>query len=136
MNAHLAYKLLIDIPRENRRKDVIINEEIIERIANLLVSETIIPEQLDMVISLLSKNKQLAEEELINQLHIKEISNEELETIVKQKVDFVGKDKLKTVEDEQRYIPKIVALVLKECNYSIKGQTVVNLVNSIIKEAI
>ncbi len=136
MNAHLAYKLLIDIPRENRRKDVIINEEIIERIADLLASETIIPEQLDQVISLLSKNKHLTEEELIDQLNIKEISNEELATIVKQKIDFIGKDKIQTSEDEQRYLPKIVALVLKECNYSIKGQTVVNLVNSFIKEVI
>ena len=136
MNAHLAYKLLIDIPRENRRKDVIINEEIIERIAELLASEIIIPEQLNQVISLLSKNKHLTDEELIDQLNIKDLSSEELAAIVKQKLDFIGKDKLQTSEDEQRYLPKIVALVLKECNYSIKGQTVVSLVNSFIKEAI
>ena len=136
MNAHLAYKLLIDIPRENRRKDVIINEEIIERIAELLASEIIIPEQLDQVISLLSKNEHLTDEELIDQLNIKDLSSEELAAIVKQKIDFIGKDKLQTSEDEQRYLPKSVALVLKECNYSIKGQTVVSLVNSFIKEAI
>ncbi len=136
MNAHLAYKLLIDIPRENRRKDVIINEEIIERIAELLASEIIIPEQLNQVISLLSKNKHLTDEELIDRLDIKDLSSKELAAIVKQKIDFIGKDKLQTSEDEQRYLPKIVALVLKECNYSIKGQTVVSLVNSFIKEAI
>ena len=136
LNAHLSYKLLIEIYRENKRKGITLNEEDFERIAELLAQESIITEQLDQVVSIIAKNKKITEQEIIEQLNIKKFSDEELENIVKQKINLIGDEKLQSPEDEQRYLPKIVALVLKECNYSIKGQTVVNLVNSFRKEVI
>ena len=136
LDANLAFRLLIDIPREYRRKDIILESELVEKLAKLLSDKSIIPEQLEKAILLLVQDKQLSKHELIAQLDIKELSEEELKVIVKEKISLVGKEKLSTPESESRYLPKIVAHVLKECNYSIKGQTIVNLVNSLTKEVI
>ena len=132
----MAYKLLIDIPREYKRKGIFLADLDIERIAYLLKIETITPEQIEKVIPIIVENRETSKQEIRNRLNIRDISDNELETIVKEKIKQVGKENLQTPKDESRYIPKIVAQVLEACNYSVRGKTILKLVNSFLKEVV
>jgi len=135
IDANLAYKLLIDIPREKRRKDnVEINGEILDKLIQLLAEQIIIPEQLELVLPAIIKNPQICNDELLGKINHKEITNEALDKIIFDKVNTFGKDKFSTPEEKTRNIPKVVFQILNECNFSVRGEMITTKINILLEE--
>jgi len=136
LDAHLAYKLLIDLPRENSRKSIGINAEIIDRLIDLISNNIIIPEQLEIVIPHLLENSNINNEELRSKIKFTEFSSDNLDKIIINKLETFGKDKFVSSEDKQRNVPKIVFQVLQECNFSVRGELIASKINTFLKEVI
>ena len=135
IDANLAYKLLIDIPREKRRKDnVEINGEILDKLIQLLAEQIIIPEQLELVLPAIIENPQICNDELLGKINHKEITNEALDKIIFDKVNTFGKDKFSTPEEKTRNIPKVVFQILNECNFSVRGEMITTKINILLEE--
>ncbi|MCE7741846.1 MAG: hypothetical protein GOP50_05265, partial [Candidatus Heimdallarchaeota archaeon] len=136
LDAHLAYKLLIDLPREKRRKGIEINAEVIDKLVELFSNKIIIPEQLEIVLPHLLENPNISKEELRGKIKFTEISSENLDKIIVNQLETFGKDNLVSSEDKQRNIPKIVFQVLQECNFSVRGEQIASKINTFLKEVI
>lgn len=136
LDAHLAYKLLIDLPREKRRKGIEINAEVIDKLVELFSNKIIIPEQLEIVLPHLLENPNVSKEELRGKIKFTEISSENLDKIIVNQLETFGKDNLVSSEDKQRNIPKIVFQVLQECNFSVRGEQIASKINTFLKEVI
>ncbi len=136
LDEHLTYRLLIDLPREKRRKNIKITEKLIEKLALLFSNNTILLEQLELVLPILLENPNISDEELKVKIGFKEITSEQLDKIIDNQIKLFGKDNFVSSEDKKRNLPRIVNQVLNECNYSIKGEQVANKINSLLKEVI
>ena len=62
------------------------------------------------------------------------ITAEMLDKIISEKVDDFGKDRFSTTEDKERYVPKVVFQVLKDCNFSVRGELVKTKINALLEE--
>ncbi len=136
LDAHLVFKLLIDLPREYRRKNIEISDEILDKLVDLLSNEIIIPEQLDLALPHVIEDYNICNDDLLNKISFRAITSENLDSIIVNKLDLFGKERFVSLEDKHRNIPKIVFQVLQECNFSVRGERITNKINSILKEVI
>ena len=56
INGHLAYRLLINIPREWRRKGIEVSNELLENIANAISEKILIAQQINNVLNKTAEN--------------------------------------------------------------------------------
>ncbi len=134
LDANLTYKLLIDLPRELRRKEIEINSEIIIKLVKLLADNIIIPEQLELALPFVIEKPDITDEEIKSKLNFKILSSEELDKIIANQLELCGKDKIISAENRRRLIPKIVFQILKKCNFSVPGERIVEKINLMLKE--
>ena len=134
LDANLVYKLLIDLPRELRRKGIELNNDIIIKMVHLLTDKIIIPEQLELALPFVIEKLDISDEEIRSKLNFKIISSEELDSLIANQIELFGKDKLISAENRKRLIPKIVFQILKKCNFSVPGEKIVEKINLMLKE--
>ena len=76
----------------------------------------------------------MCNDELLGNIGHREITTENLDKIIKEQLESIGKDKLITSEDQTKHIPKVVFRVLKECNFSVRGEQIATKIHALLKE--
>ncbi len=135
IDANLAYKLLIDLPREKRRSGVILSNEIIDTIAEWLEKKDIIAEQISILLKILLENPNFTSSEIKAKLGTRQIPINELEEMILSKLkefNFIP-----STQDE-RYsdllVPKVVGVIIKDVGYAFSGEYLVEAVRHVISK--
>ena len=132
LKGHLAYQLLIDLPREKRRADIDISDEVIDKLASALSKRIIIREQIDPFLKSLLEDTSVDPEHLASQIFGKEFSESELKNLIQEKLKSLD-DARKNDEDYMNwYLPKLTGEILIECGHRFSGEYIVTQVRHTI----
>jgi len=135
LNGSLAYRLLIELPRQKRRESIKLTARTIDTIAEGLCRKLVIPEQINTLADILAREPQLAIEQAISRISLKPITEDELNSLIQQQLKSQDLKKLQKDETYRNImIPKIVGAVLKAVNHSVEGKKVAEQVQTIIHE--
>lgn len=135
LDGHLAYHLLIEFPREMKRKNLRITQDMIDKIANCLSNECIVREQIPYVLDLITDNEDITIKEIVEKIGLRTQSNQEIDDIIMQKLDNYDVLKLKDDSEYQaRYLPKLVGEVMISILHSVPGKDITERVKYVVKE--
>ncbi|MFW9851838.1 MAG: Glu-tRNA(Gln) amidotransferase subunit GatE [Candidatus Thorarchaeota archaeon] len=135
LHANLAYRILVELPREKRRKQVNITDKMLDMTAKALADGAIFQTHISDFIEILNRNPKMDTQEIVKQLAIPKIPENELDNIILSKIKSYDEEKLKT--DESYYnlaLPKIIGVILKEINYAEKGKVIAEKIELHLKE--
>lgn len=137
LNGSLAYRLLIEMPRNKKRKGTKISEHITDKLAEGLSRKLIIPEQVDALAEILAEKPSLPLGQALKKLGVSQISDQKLEDIVLQKLNSFDRHRLLTDRTYRKLtVPKIAGEVLKSVKYSVTGKTVAKMINALINSKV
>jgi len=135
IDANLAYRLLIDLPREKRRNGVILSNKITDTIAEWLEKKEIIAEQISIILKILLENPDLTATEVKAKLGTRQIPINELEEMILSKLREL---KFVPSEQDERYsdllVPKVVGVIIKDVGYAFSGEYLVEAVRHVISK--
>jgi glutamyl-tRNA(Gln) amidotransferase subunit E len=135
LHPNLAYRILVELPREKRRKQVNVTDKMLDMTAEALAEKMILQTHVSEFIEILNKDPKLETKEVVNQLAIPKLTDNELDNIISDKIKSYDKEKLKTDETYRNYVlPKIVGTILKEIKHSEKGNVIVEKIKLHLKE--
>ncbi len=135
LSGSLAYHILIELPREMRRKGVHLSQEMLDIIARSISERIIIREQIPMIVNLLIENSRYTLEQIKQRVSSEIKKTQDIELIIKNKLSKYDKERLKSESNYQkRSLRRIVGEVELELNHSIPGREVLGRVKRIIKE--
>ena len=135
LNGPLAYRLLIELPRQKRREGLKLTAKNIDTIAEGLTRKLVIPEQIDTFANILAKEPQLTIEQAVNRISIRPVTEDELNSLIQQQLKSQNLTKLQKDETYRNImIPKIVGAVLKAVNHSVEGKKIAEQIQTIIHE--
>ncbi len=133
LDGNLSFKLLISLPREKSRKNILLSTEIIDKLARILSKKIIFKEQVELVLNYLVENPESTEEQLKEKFDLPELSDKEVETLIQSKIDKYDLNKIQEFKDYQELILcKITGEVLKELNYHFEGKVLVEKIRQMI----
>jgi glutamyl-tRNA(Gln) amidotransferase subunit E len=133
LKGSLAYYLLIDLPRSKKRKGTEINDYIVDELAKGLSRKLIIPEQIDLLTEIFTKEPKLSIDEAAKKIAVTVLEGKALDRLIFQKLDPFDKNKMRSDEAYRSVvIPKIVGEVLKSVNHSIEGKAVMERIHALI----
>jgi glutamyl-tRNA(Gln) amidotransferase subunit E len=137
LNGSLAYRLLIEMPRNKRRKGTKISQRITDKLAEGLSRKLTIPEQVDTLAEILAEKPSLTLEQALKKLGVPQTSDQKLKDIVLQKLNSFDRHRLLTDRTYRKLtVPKIAGEVLKSVKYSVTGKTVAKMINALIKSKV
>jgi len=135
LQANIAYRILIELPREKRRKQINVTDKMLDKTAKALADELIFQTHINDFIKILNKNPKLNTKDIIEKLAIPKLSYNELNNIILSKIEKYDKNKLKSDVSYRKFIlPKIIGAVLKEIKYSEPGKKIAKKIEIILKE--
>jgi len=130
----VAYRLLIELLRYVRRKRMSISDRAVDQIAESLSRRLMTLRQVDQFVEILAKEPDLTTEEATKRLHLKRVTDAELDKLVKKQLDAYDSHKLRIdAAYRERVVAKAVGEVLKAISYSVEGKKVMNMVKAAIK---
>jgi len=133
LKGSLAYYLLIDLPRSKKRKGIKISDHMVDELAKGLSSKLIIPEQIDLLTEIFTKEPKLSIDEAAKKIAVTVLEGKALDRLIFQKLDPFDKNKMRSDEAYRSVvIPKIVGEVLKSVNHSIEGKAVMERIHALI----
>jgi glutamyl-tRNA(Gln) amidotransferase subunit E len=133
LKASVAYRLLIELPRNTRRKGLNINDQIIDKLAESLSRKLTTLQQTDRLAEILAKQPNLTLEEAAKKLRALPISEAELHDHVLKQLNLFGKSKLISDEAYRKIaVPKIVGAILQSINYSVEGKKIVEKIQTLL----
>jgi glutamyl-tRNA(Gln) amidotransferase subunit E len=133
LSGALAYRLLIELPRQKRRQGIKLTAKTIDTLAEALSRKLIIPEQIDPLINILAKKPNLSIEQAIKKYSPKPATESEINKLIQQQLKSQDLTKLRKNETYRKImIPKIVGAVLKAVNYSVEGKKIAKQVETLI----
>jgi glutamyl-tRNA(Gln) amidotransferase subunit E len=135
LNGALAYRLLIELPRQKRRKGIKLEAKTIDALAEALSRKLIIPEQLDPVVNILVQEPTLSIEQAAKKHLPKPATKSEINKLIRQQLESQDLKKLRKNETYRKImIPKIVGAVLQAVNYSLEGRKIAKQVETLIQK--
>jgi glutamyl-tRNA(Gln) amidotransferase subunit E len=134
LSGQLAYRILIELPRQKRREGKQLTSKATDTLAEALSRKLILPEQIDKVANILAQKPSLAIKQIVKALRFKSITKPELNRLIQQQLCSQDMARLHTDETYRKImIPKIVGAVVKKINYSVEGKTVAEKIQTIIR---
>ncbi len=134
INGHLAYRLLINIPREWRRKGLEVSNELLEKIGNAISEKILIAQQINNVLNKTAENPEKSFEEILDEIKSVKHSDEEIEEFILSFLSKYNLESLKIDEINQKIaVTKITGFVLEKSNYSREGKYIAEKVIDLIK---
>jgi Glu-tRNA(Gln) amidotransferase subunit E-like FAD-binding protein len=135
IDANVAYKLLIDLPREKRRNGIVLSDRVTDIIAKSLEKREIITEQIEDVIKILLENPNLTSSEIKARLGTKQVPLNELEEIIVKKLKELNFNP-KNTDEEYRdiLVPKVVGLIIKDIGHAFSGEYLVETVRHVFSK--
>ncbi len=133
LDHNLSYKLLVTLPREKRRNNIILTTEIVDKLARVLANKSIFKEQLYLVLDYLVEKPESTEEQLKKKFGLPKRSDEEIGKIIRSKIDKYDLNQIQKFEEYQELVlSKITGEVLKELNYHFEGKVLVEKIRQMI----
>jgi glutamyl-tRNA(Gln) amidotransferase subunit E len=135
LKGSIAYRLLIELPRRQRRKGLTVRQRFLDQVAKELSGKRVTLQQAESLVEILAIKPTLTFKQALRKLEIRKVREAQLTgTIAKHFERFdVGR-----IRSDQAYrkasIPKIVGNVLKTLNYSVEGKQVLEKIQTIIKQ--
>jgi len=125
LKGQIAYRLLIELPRNCRRKGIEAKTQITDALAPELAKGHITLSQLESAIKTLSSDANLSPQGILKKLRLQKVSDEKLEKLILKHLDLFDINLIRSDEDYRSIIlPKIVAAVMKSTDGSIEGKYV------------
>jgi len=135
LSGALAYRLLIELPRQKRRQGIKLTAQTIDTLAEALSHKLVIPEQIDPLVNVLAKEPNLPIEQAIKKCSPKRATESEINRLIQQQLDSQDLTKLRENETYRKImIPKIVGAVLKAVNHSVEGKKIAKQVETLIHD--
>jgi glutamyl-tRNA(Gln) amidotransferase subunit E len=133
LNGPLAYRLLIELPRQKRREGIKVTAKTIDALAESLSHKLIIAEQTDTLANILTKDPKLTVQQAVERFSLKRAAEREVSLLIRRQLKMQDMAKLRKDETYRNImIPKIVGAVLKAVNYSVEGKKVAKQVQTLI----
>ena len=135
LDAFLAYHLLIELPRSNRRQGIIVDDWVVNQLAEGLSQRLVTSGQIDSLIEILVQEPKLAIQQAVKKLAAPSFTDAQLKSLIAQHLGLF--DRTKILFDkayEKTAISKTVGEVLKAVEYSIAGKEIVRKIQTLIKE--
>ncbi|MCK4895602.1 MAG: Glu-tRNA(Gln) amidotransferase subunit GatE [Candidatus Heimdallarchaeota archaeon] len=133
LDGNLSYKLLITLPREKRRKNILLTTEITDKLASVLSKKIIFKEQVELVLNYLIVNPKSTEEQLKEKFDLPELSDEKVEKMIQSQIDKYNLNKIQEFKEYQELIlSKITGEILKKLNYHFEGKVLVEKIKQMI----
>jgi len=130
-----AYRLLIEAPRNARRKGLKTSRHVIDKIAEALSNKQATTQQIDQLIEIFSKESHLKIEQALEKLKTRTVSDVELENLIHTQLSRFDVTKMRSDQAYRKVaIPKLVGAVLESINHSVEGNYVLEKVQAIIKK--
>jgi glutamyl-tRNA(Gln) amidotransferase subunit E len=130
----LAYRLLVELPRQKRRKGVKLTARTIDMLAEALSRKLIVPDQIDPVVDILAKKPHLSIEQAVKKCVPEWATESEISKLIQQQLKLQDLTKLRKNKTYRRImIPKIVGAVLKAVNHSVEGKKIAEQVETLIR---
>jgi glutamyl-tRNA(Gln) amidotransferase subunit E len=134
LNGHTAYRLLIELPRREKREDTQYTDQTCQKLAEALSRKLIIPEQTDPLIEIFAKEPNLTIQEALAKLHISHVPDEKLNKLILRQLNKSDRAKLLTDETYRKHmLPKMVGEILKAVNHSVEGKKILEKIQAMIK---
>jgi Glu-tRNA(Gln) amidotransferase subunit E-like FAD-binding protein len=133
LSGTLAYRLLVELPRQKRREGMQLTTKTIDTLAEALSRKVIVPEQIDALVNILVKEPNLSIEQVVKKDSLKPPTKSEIHTLVQQQLESQDLTKLRRNKTYRKItIPKIVGAVLQAANHSVEGKKVAKQVETLI----
>jgi glutamyl-tRNA(Gln) amidotransferase subunit E len=134
LNGHTAYRLLIELPRREKREGIQYTDRTCQKLAEALSGKLIIQEQTDPLIEIFAREPNLTIKEALAKLHISHVPDEKLNRIISQQLNKSDRAKLLTDETYRKHeLSKIVGETLKAVNHSVEGKRILEKIQAMIK---
>jgi glutamyl-tRNA(Gln) amidotransferase subunit E len=133
LSGALAYRLLIELPRQKRREGIKLAAKTIDTLAEALSRKVIIPEQVDAIVNILAKEPDLSIEHALKKHQLKPPTILEVDKLIHQQLKSRSLTKLRRNKTYRKImIPKIVGAVLQAVNHSVEGKIIAKQVETLI----
>ncbi|MBY8999756.1 MAG: Glu-tRNA(Gln) amidotransferase subunit GatE [Candidatus Heimdallarchaeota archaeon] len=133
LDANLSYKLLISLPREKKRKNIYLTDEVIDKLAESVSKKIISKGQIKFALDYILENPNVSEEQFKEKFSSHEITDEKLLSIIQSNVEKYDISKIQEYKEYQEsIISKITGDVLKELNYRFDGKILVEKIRNTI----
>jgi glutamyl-tRNA(Gln) amidotransferase subunit E len=133
LSGALAYRVLIELPRQKRREGIKLTAKTIDTLAEALSRKLIIPEQIDLVVDILAKKPHLSIEQAVKKCAPKRATESDISKQIQQQLSSQDLTKLRKNKTYRKImIPKIVGAVLKAVNHSVEGKRITEQVEKLI----
>jgi glutamyl-tRNA(Gln) amidotransferase subunit E len=134
LNGQLAYRILIELPRQKRREGKHLTSRATDTLAEALSRKIILPEQIEKVADILAKDPSFTVKQIVKTLHFKPVTKPELDSLIQRQLSSQDLAKLYADETYRKIIiPKIIGVVLKKLNYSVEGKAVAEKIQTLIR---
>jgi glutamyl-tRNA(Gln) amidotransferase subunit E len=133
LSGALAYRLLIELPRQKRREGIKLSAKTLDTLAEALSHKLIIPEQIDLLVNILAKEPNLSIDQAVKKHSPKPATRSEIGELIQKQLRSQDLKKLRKNETYRKImIPKIVGAVLKALNHSVEGRKIAKQVETLI----
>jgi glutamyl-tRNA(Gln) amidotransferase subunit E len=133
LSGALAYRLLIELPRQKRREGIKLAAKTIDTLAEALSRKVIIPEQVDAIVNILAKEPDLSIEHALKKHQLKPPTILGVDKLIHQQLKSRSLTKLRRNKTYRKImIPKIVGAVLQAVNHSVEGKIIAKQVETLI----
>ena len=133
LKSSLAYRLLIELPLETRRKGKRMEMRTIEHLAKALSQGRIIPEQIGTLIGIFVKDPDMTITDALKEIGFQTFTEKELEELIHKKTESVDSSKARSDPQYRRIaVAKVVGETLKAVNHSVSGKIVAQKVSALL----
>ncbi len=126
INPFLAYRLLVELPREKSREGITITDTITDKLYEGIKTQKITKDQIHLVLPHLLKDPNQSFSQIKEEIGFEPIKPEELKEIIKQVInEVVDADKLKGNPTYQDWaIRRITGTVIQQINFTVSGEKI------------
>jgi glutamyl-tRNA(Gln) amidotransferase subunit E len=135
LDPFLAYHLLVELPRSKRRQGVIVDDWVVDQLAEGLSRRLATPGQIDLLIEILVQEPKLGIQQAVKKLAAPSFTDAQLKDLITQHLGLFNKTKILSDKAYRKLaISKTVGEVLKAVEYSIVGKAIAEKIWTLIKE--
>jgi glutamyl-tRNA(Gln) amidotransferase subunit E len=133
LKSSLAFRVLIELPLETRRKGKRMDMRTIEYLAKALSQGRIIPEQIGTLLEIFVKDPDMTISGALKKIRFQTFTEKEVEELIHKKTEFVDSSKARSDAQYRRIaVAKVVGETLKAVNHSVSGKIVAQKVNALL----
>ena len=133
LDGALAYRLLIELPRQKRREGIILEERWVDELASLVSSKLINSNQIDLILYVSGKLSARSIRQMAKKLSDLHFSDSEIKALILKQLESFDASKIRSNREYRRFVlAKIAGAVLKAISYSVRGEVVLEQIKSLV----